>query len=147
MIAASAAVMVVAHFFLRHTATGKAMRAIADNSMLAETRGIDTGRVKTFAWMFCGALIGFSGVISGIDLVIEPMLGGKLIIAVFAAAILGGIGSPYGAAAGAALVCLAEELAIIVVPSHYKGAVGFVIIAVTLLVRPHGIFGRPEIKK
>lgn len=146
-VAASSFLMLATHLILKHTAMGKAMRAIADNSALAEIRGINTGQIKVIAWMFCGALIGFSGVLGGMELVIEPMLGAKLIIPVFAAAILGGIGSPYGAAAGAVLVCLAEELSTLILPSYYKGAVGFAIIAVTLLVRPHGLFGRPEIKK
>jgi branched-subunit amino acid ABC-type transport system permease component len=147
VILVSAAAMIGAHTVLRYTAIGKAMRAVADNVMLAEARGIDTARVKSITLLFCGGLVGLSGVLAGMELVIEPMLGAKLIIPVFAAAILGGIGSPYGAVAGALLVALAEEVALLFLPSPYKVGVGFVIIAVTLLVRPHGIFGRPEIKK
>lgn len=147
LVAASAACLALAYGVLRFTSIGKALRAIADNPTLAEVRGIPTDRVKLLGWLFCGALIGLSGVFAGVELVVEPMLGAKLIIPVFAAAILGGIGSPHGAMAGAVLVCLAEELALLAVPSNYKVGVGFVIIALTLLLRPHGLFGRPEIKK
>ena len=84
---------------------------------------------------------------AGLDLVIEPLVGWYLTIPIFAAAILGGIGSPYGAMLGALLVGLAEELTVLVLPSSYKIGVGFVIIAVLLLIRPHGLLGQPEIKK
>lgn len=139
--------MAATHLLLRYTALGKAMRAAADNLALAEVRGIDTARVIAATWLFGGALIAISGVTAGVDLVIEPLLGWHLIIPVFAAAILGGIGSPYGAMAGAMAVGLAEELTVLVMPSAYKVAVAFVIIAIMLLIRPHGLFGQPEIKK
>ena len=80
-------------------------------------------------------------------LVIEPLVGWNLTIPIFAAAILGGIGSPYGALVGALLVGLAEEFTVLILPSTYKVGVGFMIIAILLLFRPHGIFGTPQIKK
>ena len=116
-------------------------------AMLAEVRGIDTGRVIMFTWILCGALFGLTGVLAGLDLVIEPLLGWNLTIPIFAAAILGGIGSPYGAMVGALMVGMAEELTVLVLPSTYKVGVGFAIIAILLLVRPQGLFGQPEIKK
>jgi branched-subunit amino acid ABC-type transport system permease component len=88
-----------------------------------------------------------TGVLAGLDLVIEPLLGWNLTIPIFAAAILGGIGSPYGAMLGALMVGMAEEMTVLVLPSTYKVGVGFFIIAVLLLVRPQGLFGQPEIKK
>lgn len=141
------AVMLATHVLLCYTALGKAMRATADNFALAEVRGIHTSRVITATWLLVGALIGLSGIFAGIDLVIEPLLGWNLIIPVFAAAILGGLGSPYGAMLGALLVGLAEELTVLVLPTTYKVGVGFVIIALLLLLRPHGLFGQPEIKR
>lgn len=147
LVLAAALAMVGTDAVLRFTLLGKAMRATADNRALAEVRGIDTERVTIAVLLFGGALVGLSGVLAGIDLVIEPLLGWKLIIAVLAAAILGGIGSPFGAMAGALLVGLAEELTVLILPSTYKVGVGFIIVAAALLVRPQGLFGRPEIKK
>jgi branched-subunit amino acid ABC-type transport system permease component len=138
---------VLTHAILKYTRIGKAVRATADNPMLAEVRGIDTARVIMLTWAFCGALFGLTGVLAGLDLVIEPLLGWNLTIPIFAAAILGGIGSPYGAMLGALMVGMAEELTVLVLPSTYKVGVGFFIIAVLLLVRPQGLFGQPEIKK
>lgn len=135
------------HVLLAYTRIGKAMRATADNFALAEVRGINTGRVIAFTWLYCGALFGLTGVLAGLDLVIEPMVGWNLTIPIFAAAILGGIGSPYGAMLGAILVGLAEEFTTLILPSTYKVGVGFAIIAILLLLRPHGLLGTPEIKK
>ncbi len=140
-------IAVLTHAVLKYTRIGKAVRATADNPMLAEVRGIDTARVIMITWAFCGALFGLTGVLAGLDLVIEPLLGWNLTIPIFAAAILGGIGSPYGAMLGALMVGMAEELTVLVLPSTYKVGVGFFIIAVLLLVRPQGLFGQPEIKK
>lgn len=135
------------HLLLKHTRIGRAMRAVSDNPMLAAIRGVDAARVTAFTTVLCGAIFGLTGVFAGLDLVIEPLIGWNLTIPIFAAAILGGIGSPYGAIVGALMVGLAEELTILVLPSTYKLGVGFVIIAVLLLVRPQGLFGTAEIKK
>lgn len=143
----AAAIAVGVHLLLKYTRIGKAMRATADNQMLAEVRGINTGQVIAFTWCLCGVLFGITGVFAGLDLVIEPLVGWNLTIPIFAAAILGGIGSPYGAMLGALMVGMAEELTILVLPSSYKIGVGFAIITILLLVRPHGLLGQPEIKK
>lgn len=147
LIATAAVVVITIHLLLRFSPLGKAMRAIADNESLAAVRGINTAAVTTATCLICGAVLGVSGVMSAVDLVIEPLLGWQLIIPIFAAAILGGIGSPYGAVLGALAVGLAEELTILVLPSTYKTAVAFLIIAIVLLTKPHGILGRPEIRK
>ncbi len=135
------------HALLAYTRLGKAMRATADNFSLAEVRGIHTDRVIAATWVYCGALLGLTGTLAGLDLVIEPLVGWNLTIPIFAAAILGGIGSPYGALVGALLVGLAEEFTVLVLPSTYKVGVGFMIIAILLMFRPHGIFGTPQFKK
>ena len=106
-----------------------------------------THLLLAFTWLYCGALFGLTGVLAGLDLVIEPLVGWNLTIPIFAAAILGGIGSPYGAMLGAILVGLAEEFTTLILPSTYKVGVGFAIIAILLLLRPHGLLGTPEIKK
>ncbi|MDZ4137003.1 MAG: branched-chain amino acid ABC transporter permease, partial [Paracoccaceae bacterium] len=97
IIVMAVAIALAVHLMLRYTRTGKAMRATADNPMLAGVRGIDTARVIGLTWCLCGALFGLTGVFAGLDLVIEPLVGWNLTIPIFAAAILGGIGSPYGA--------------------------------------------------
>lgn len=147
IIACAIALATGLHLLLRHTRIGRAMRAVADNPMLAAIRGVDAARITAFTTLLCGAIFGLTGVFAGLDLVIEPLVGWNLTIPIFAAAILGGIGSPYGAILGALLLGLAEELTILVLPSTYKIGVGFVIIAILLLVRPQGLFGTAEIKK
>lgn len=139
--------VILTHVLLRMTRLGKAMRATADNSPLAEVRGIRSGMIRATVSVYCGMLLGLSGVIAGLDLVIEPMVGWSLTIPIVAAAILGGIGSPYGAMLGALAVGLIEEFSYLVLPSTYKIGVGFMLITVLLLVRPHGLLGVPEVKK
>lgn len=147
VLAGGLAIAVSMHVLLAHTRLGKAMRAVADNPSLAAARGIRPGRVITVTWAIAGALLGASGVMAGIDLVIEPLTGWQLTIPILAAAILGGIGSPYGAMLGAVIVGLAQEMTVLILPSAYKVAVSFAIIAVLLLVRPQGLFGTPAVKK
>lgn len=143
----AAAVAIGVHVLLAYTPLGRAMRAMADNPMLAQVRGVNVARVTAGTCLLAGALFGLTGVFAGLDLVIEPLVGWSITIPIFAAAILGGIGSPYGALVGAILVGLAEELTVLVLPSTYKVGVGFVIIAVFLTLRPQGLFGVAEIKK
>ncbi len=147
LIALSILTMMVIFALLKLTRLGKAMRATADNFSLAEVRGINTERIVMATWLIGGALAGLAGLLAGLDLVIEPLVGWNLTIPILAAAILGGIGSPVGALLGAVIVGLAEEITAHVFNPTYKVGVGFVIIAILLLVRPQGLFGQPEIKK
>jgi len=147
VIAAAVAIAAVTHGLLAHTRLGKAMRAAADNFDLAEVRGIETVKVLAVTWLYCGALFGAAGVMAGLDLVIEPRVGWNLTIPIFAAAILGGIGSPYGAMLGSVLVGLAQEFTVLILPSTYKVAVAFLIIALLLLFRPGGLLGQAMVKK
>jgi len=147
VLAGGVAIAAGMHGLLAHTRLGKAMRAVADNPGLAAARGIRTGRVIAATWAIAGALLGAAGVMAGLDLVIEPLTGWQLTIPILAAAILGGIGSPYGAMLGAVIVGLAEEFTVLILPSTYKVAVSFAIIAVLLLLRPQGLFGTPAVKK
>ncbi len=147
IVATAMAACLAVHLGLTYTRLGKALRAVADNPTLASVRGIAVEGVTTAAVLTAGALLGLAGVLAGLELVIEPLVGWYLTIPVFAAAILGGIGSPVGAMVGAFLVGLAEEATAVYFDPAYKIGVGFIIIAVLLLVRPQGLFGRPEIKK
>ena len=133
--------MMVAQTFLHRTRLGIAMRATADNPLLAAAKGVPTERVIAVATLGGGALAGGAGVFLGLDASIDPLMGAGLIISVFAAAILGGVGSAPGALAGALIVGTVEEVGILVIPPTYKTAIGFAIILVVLLVRPTGLAG------
>ena len=133
--------MVLAQMFLWWTRLGIAMRATADNPLLAAVKGVPTERVIACATLGGGALAGGAGVFLGLDASIDPLMGGGLIISVFAAAILGGIGSAPGALAGALIVGIMEEVGTLVVAPTYKTAIGFTIILVVLLLRPTGLAG------
>ena len=147
VIAGAVAIAAATHGLLAYTRLGQAMRATADNFDLAEVRGIETRKILAVTWLYCGALFGAAGVMAGLDLVIEPRVGWNLTIPIFAAAILGGIGSPYGAMLGSILVGLAEEFTVLILPSSYKVAVSFAIIALLLLFRPSGLLGQAAIRK
>jgi branched-chain amino acid transport system permease protein len=133
--------MLLAQAFLLRTRLGVAMRATADNPLLAAVKGVPTERVIAVATFGGGALAGGAGVFLGLDASIDPLMGGGLIISVFAAAILGGVGSAPGALAGALIVGVVEEAGTLLVPPTYKTAIGFVIILAVLLIRPTGLAG------
>jgi len=135
------ALMLLVQGFLNRTRLGIAMRASADNPVLARVKGLPTERIVGLATLGGGALAGGAGVFLGLDTTIDPLLGTGLIIAVFAAAILGGIGSAPGALLGALIVGVMEEVSTIAIPPTYKSAVGFAIILVVLLGRPQGLAG------
>jgi branched-chain amino acid transport system permease protein/neutral amino acid transport system permease protein len=128
--------------FLQRTKLGKAMRATADNFDLALVSGIDTERVVLWTWAIGNALAAAGGVLLGMSVRLQPIMGWDLLLPIFAAAILGGIGSPYGAMVGALLIGLAEELSTPFIHTSYKPAVSLIILVLVLLVRPQGIFGK-----
>lgn len=123
------------------TPIGRALRAVADNASLANVRGIPVPLVETFGVLVAGALFGLSGVLVGLDLTIDPNLNWAVAIPIIAAAIVGGLGSPLGAAIGAVGIGLAEELTAAFLNPTYKGAVGFAVIAAVLILRPQGLLG------
>ncbi len=134
-------VMGVLFAFLAFTRTGKAMRAVADNPTLAAIKGIDAnmvGRVVSFVAM---GLAGLGGMLIGLDTTIDPLVGFKTILSVFAAAVVGGLGSIPGAVGGALVVGVGEELSLLVLGPAYRTAVGFIAILVVLTFRPRGILG------
>ena len=126
---------------LRYTRIGKAMRAVADNPALAELKGIDPvlmGRITVFAGM---GLVGTGGMLLGLGTSIDPLTGFRFILPIFAAAVVGGLGSIPGAALGAMVVGIGEELSLLVLSPAYKSAVGFALIVLVLALRPRGILG------
>jgi neutral amino acid transport system permease protein len=130
---------------LRLTSLGRQMRALADDFALAEVAGIDTDRVVIATWIFAAGLAGIAGVLYTAAIgTMTPNLGFFLLLSLFAAVILGGIGNAYGALAGGLLLGLAQEWSTLVVDARWKVAVGFGILILVLIVRPQGLFGRKE---
>ena len=143
----SISAMAMVYFILQHTSLGRAMRAVADNPNLAAARGIDANWGIGATWGLSGMLIAASGVLIGMDRAIDPQLGWNYIIVCFAAAILGGLGSPVGAVIGALTLGIVGELATLIVDPNYRSAIAFMVVALVLLVRPTGLLGRREIVK
>ncbi len=145
IIAATATIVVTLHLFLTRTRLGKAMRAVSDNPSLARVTGIDTRRVVIATWAIGGALAAAGGIFLGLDTQLDTNLGWNLLLPMFAAAVLGGIGQPIGAVLGALVVGIAEELATYpwfgqpLLSPAYKSAVSFAILVVMLVVRPTGL--------
>lgn len=134
-------IMALVFLFLRYTRFGRAMRAVADNTDLARLKGIDPRRIAIVAVALGGGLAGIGGVLLGVDTSIDPLTGYRILLTVFAAAVLGGLGSIPGAVVGALSIGIAEELALLVVPPTYRTAVGFVAIVLMLTFRPRGLLG------
>ncbi|HUX27050.1 MAG TPA: branched-chain amino acid ABC transporter permease [Burkholderiales bacterium] len=136
--------VVLLHLFLKHTRLGKEMRAIADNPVLAEVSGVNVRNVIYWTWVLGGSLAAAGGVFYGLTVQILPEMGFNLLLPLFAAAILGGIGSIYGAVLGGFVIGIASDLSVAVISPGYKPAVAFVIMILVLLVRPSGILGEKK---
>lgn len=130
--------------FLQRSRAGTAMRAVADDTDLAESSGIDVNRVILFTWIMAGGLAALAGVFFGANEVIQYDMGFRLLLLIFAAVVLGGLGTAYGPMVGGFIVGVSVELSTLIVPSELKGAVGLAILITMLLVRPQGILGTKE---
>jgi branched-subunit amino acid ABC-type transport system permease component len=126
---------------LAFTRIGKAMRASADNPELAALKGIRPERIAALASFVGMGLVGVGGMLLGLDSSIDPLTGTRILLSVFAAAVLGGLGSVPGAVLGAFLIGMAEELSVLVIGSQYRAAVGFLAILAVLTLRPRGLLG------
>jgi branched-chain amino acid transport system permease protein/neutral amino acid transport system permease protein len=139
---AIAAVAVAALFaFLAFTRLGKAMRAVADNPTLAAIKGINADAIARLVNFIAMGLAGLGGMLLGLDTSIDPLTGFRAILAIFAAAVVGGLGSIPGAVIGALGIGIAEELSQLVLPPDYRTVVGFIAILLVLSFRPRGILG------
>jgi branched-chain amino acid transport system permease protein/neutral amino acid transport system permease protein len=127
--------------FLAFTRMGRAMRAVADNPVLASLRGIDTQRIGHLVNFTAMGLAGLGGMLLGLDTSIDPLTGFRAILAIFAAAVVGGLGSIPGAILGALAIGVAEELSQLALPPDYRTVVGFLAILLVLSVRPSGLLG------
>ncbi len=138
------------HLFLHRTNLGRAIRATSDNRELAEATGIDTERVVLYVWFLACAFAAIGGILIGLETQLRPSMGQVLLLATFCVVILGGIGNVYGALVGALIFAAAENIGIAIniggfqFPVRYKPAFAFIVLILTLLVRPTGVMGRKE---
>jgi neutral amino acid transport system permease protein len=137
-------VLVAVGLMLRFTLLGKQMRALSDDLDLAETAGIDTRRVILYTWIFAGALAGLAGVLAGSITNLRPELGFELLLPIFAAVILGGIGDAFGALAAGMVLGVMTEWSTLIIDARWKTAVGFLVLVLVLVIRPQGIFGKAK---
>lgn len=153
--------VVALHYFLTHSRLGKAMRAMSDNADLARVSGINVNTVVIVTWVIAGSLAAAAGTLLSLDVALKPDLSFNLLLPVFAAAIVGGVGHIYGAVLGGFVVGFAESLAVFnwavifrpmakayewdlpsnmaLVPTEYKITVPFFILIAILVLRPTGI--------
>lgn len=141
-VAVTLALVAALHLMVTRTATGRAMRAVSENPGLAGVYGIDVRRVVRMTWIIGAGLACIAGVMSGLLVQIRPYMGFDLLLPLFAAAILGGIGSIPGAMLGGLVIGLAEAAAVQVVGAEWRAAVSFVVLVLVLMLRPQGLFGQ-----
>jgi len=144
LLAITAALMIGVHLLLTRTQIGRAMRAVSENPALARVAGVDVAGVIRAAWLIGGALACVAGVMLGLLVQIRPFMGFDLLLPMFAAAILGGIGSVPGALAGALIVGVSEAAAVQMIGAEWRAAVAFLLLIAVLLIRPTGLFGRSD---
>jgi branched-chain amino acid transport system permease protein len=142
ILALTALLVIGLYLFLSYSRVGVAMRAMADSPALAKVCGINITHVIRWTWVLSGMLAAAAGVFTGLTVQIRPELGVNMLLAVLTAAILGGTGSLFGAAAGGLIVGLAESLSVLALPASYKAAVPFMLLIVVLYVRPQGLFSK-----
>ena len=147
-IATAAVTIVLVGLFLALTTWGRVLRAMADDRALAAVAGIDVAGATRLAWLISGLLAGLAGVLAAmVEYSFDPNFGFQLLLPVFAAVVLGGIGSAYGALLGGLALGFAQEVSTWSgfaggVNPVYKPVVAFGVLALALLIRPQGFFGR-----
>lgn len=145
------AAIVFVGLMLARTGLGKAMRALSDNRALAAVAGIDVDRTVVLTWVLAGGLAGIAGLLQALILnAFTPNFGFLLLLPIFAAVVLGGIGSAYGALVGGLALGLVMELSTWNAlaggaPAVYKPVVAFGVLIVVLLFRPQGVFGKARV--
>ena len=153
--------MTILFYFLQKTKMGKSMRAYSDNEDLALLSGINPNRVVMITWLIVGMLATIAGVLYGLDKSFKPFTYFQLLLPMFAAAIVGGIGNPIGAVAGGYIIAFSEVMLtyaykkffIYLLPEYlepgglmqflstdYKFAISFIILVIVLIIRPTGVF-------
>ena len=142
LVLAAVGLMAGLHLLLQGTKLGKAMRAMADNEDLARVTGIPTERVVRATWIIGGGMTGVAGFLIALERgTVSFNLGWVLLLLIFAAVILGGIGSIYGAMVGGLVIGIASSLSLVWIPSGFATAAAFVVMILVLLFKPEGLFG------
>lgn len=140
IIGLAVACMLGMHIILQYTRVGVAMRAMADGHALARTCGVNTERAMDVVWGLTGLLSGLAGVVLTLNIgSLAPSTGANFLLVIVAAAVLGGVGRPYGGMLGAVLVGIVTEVSVLFLPAEDKTVIAFVILLVVLLIRPQGI--------
>ncbi|HHU76522.1 MAG TPA: branched-chain amino acid ABC transporter permease [Firmicutes bacterium] len=144
------------YYFLKSSRIGKALRSVSDNKALAQASGMQPSLMIMCTWIICGILAGVGGTLFGIQVQLNPNMGWNFLIPMFVAVIMGGIGSFWGALIGGMTIGITEELVTGLIQnlvtamelqinvSAYKPAVAFIFVIVILLLRPYGLFGKPQ---
>ncbi len=135
-------VLFILYYFLNSTRLGKAMRAVSDNSNMAEVVGISSENIYRLTMIVGSAIAGLGSVLIALENNIDPSMGSHLIIKGFAGAVIGGIGNVPGAIIGSFILGIVENFGIWFIPSGYKDAIVFIVLFIFLLVRPKGIFNK-----
>ncbi|WP_174804063.1 branched-chain amino acid ABC transporter permease [Martelella limonii] len=144
LLALTVVLVTAVHLMMTRTHAGRSMRAVSQNPALAKVVGIDVRNVVRLTWMTGGALACVAGVMIGILVQIRPLMGFDMLLPMFAAAILGGIGSVPGAVIGGLIIGLSEAAAVQLIGAEWRAAVSFIILMAVLFVRPIGLFGVKE---
>ena len=137
-------VLAVVTVLLNRTRLGTAIRAVADNPDLAESSGIAVNRIIGVVWALCGGLASLGGILYGLTLNVKFDMGFILLLSMFAAVVLGGMGSAPGAVIGALVIGIVQETSGLFVDTAYKFVVAMLVLILVLLIRPQGILGRKE---
>ncbi len=140
----SATVLLLVTVALQRTKLGKATRAVADNTALSAASGINVDRVISVVWIVGTALAGLSGVLLGMTQGFDYQVGFKLLLLMFAATVLGGLGTAWGAIVGALVIGLFVEVSTLIVPAELKFVGALVVLIIVLLIRPQGLLGRAQ---
>jgi len=130
--------------FLTRTRIGKATRAVSDNSALAASTGIDVERIIRIVWVVAGALTGLAGMLYGLQFQANWLTGFQILLLLFAATTLGGLGTSLGATVGALIIGFVVELSSLILPADLKYAASLIILILVLLVRPQGVLGKKQ---
>lgn len=130
--------------FLTKTRIGKATRAVSDNAALAASTGIDVEKIIRIVWILAAALTGLAGVLYGLQYQANWLLGYEILLLLFAAVTVGGLGAALGAAVGALVIGLVVEVSSLFIPTDLKYVAALVILIVILVVKPNGILGKKQ---
>jgi neutral amino acid transport system permease protein len=137
-------VLVVVSLALIYTRLGTATRAVADNPALAASSGIPVNRIIRLVWAVGGALAALAGVILAVEQGVDYQLGQTILLVIFAAVVLGGLGTAFGALLGSVIIGLFIEFSTLVIPNELKYVGALAVLVVILLVRPQGLLGQRE---